>query len=165
MTADLGTLLRVLNNNAVMVDTGGGRLILLGRGIGFGRQLGDRIELGVAHEIFSPSGPADLRQLTDFVTEIPIESFEVARRAVDLGTSTAGIHPSQALLLAIADHLVRPRRCFRDRGDDRVTESDSQRDLDQPGTRNQPRFDERRAFRHASALPLRTHRQRFSIRK
>ena len=105
MTADLGTLLRVLNNNAVMVDTGGGRLILLGRGIGFGRQLGDRIELGVAHEIFSPSGPADLRQLTDFVTEIPIESFEVARLAVDLATSTAGIHLSQALLLAIADHL------------------------------------------------------------
>ena len=56
MTADLGTLLRVLNNNAVMVDTGGGRLILLGRGIGFGRQLGDRIELGVAHNLVDKSG-------------------------------------------------------------------------------------------------------------
>lgn len=105
MTTSQGTLLRVLNNNAVMVDTHGGRQILLGRGIGFGRQLGDQIELNLANETFSPSSPNDLRQLTDFVTEIPIEAFEVARQAIRMAESTAGIKPSQSLLLAIADHL------------------------------------------------------------
>lgn len=100
-----GTLLRILNNNAIMVDTGSGRLILLGRGIGFSRKLGDPIGLDLADEIFYPSGSAGLRQLADFVSEIPIESFEVARQAVALAESMAGIRPSQALLLSIADHL------------------------------------------------------------
>lgn len=105
MSTGQGTLLRVLNNNAIMVDTDTGRLILLGRGLGFGRQLGDQVELDVAEEVFSPSGPAELPQLTNLVTEIPIESFEVARRAVDFAEKTAGIPPSQALLLSIVDHL------------------------------------------------------------
>ena len=100
-----GTLLRVLNNNAIMVQTVGGRLILLGRGIGFGKQLGDPVELSVASEVFEPSCPLELRQLADFVVEIPLEAFKVARRAVDYAEEIAGIRPSQALLLSIADHL------------------------------------------------------------
>lgn len=100
-----GTILRVLNNNGVMVQSARGRLILLGRGIGFGKRLGDFVELGAASEVFEPFGPLELRQLADFVVEIPLEVFKVARRSVDHAEGVAGIRPSQALLLSIADHL------------------------------------------------------------
>ncbi len=105
MRPTMATLLRVLNNNAIMVDATGGRLILLGRGIGFSKQLGDEVLLSAATEIFQPSSPQELRQLADFVVEIPLETFNVARRAVDHAEATAGVRPSQALLLSIADHL------------------------------------------------------------
>ena len=105
MRSTVATLLRVLNNNAVMVEAAGGRLILLGRGIGFSKQLGDDVLLSAATEVFQPSSPQELRQLADFVVEIPLETFNVARRAVDHAEATAGVRPSQALLLSIADHL------------------------------------------------------------
>ncbi|MFT4044225.1 MAG: PRD domain-containing protein [Gordonia sp. (in: high G+C Gram-positive bacteria)] len=101
----VGTLIRVLNNNAVLIDVGGRRLILLGRGVGFRGRLGDRIELDVADEIFSPSTPAELRQLAEFAREIPIDVFDVARAAVAHAAGTAAIPSSQALLISIADHL------------------------------------------------------------
>ena len=100
-----GSLLRVLNNNAVMVDADGHRMILLGRGIGFGRRLGDAIPLADAVETFSPSTPLELRQLVEFAREIPLDVFQVARHAIAHGTQVAGIRPTQALLLSIADHL------------------------------------------------------------
>lgn len=100
-----GRVLRVLNNNAVMVDADGHRMILLGRGIGFGRRLGDAIALADAVETFSPGTPLELRQLAEFAREIPLEVFQVARRAIVHGTQVAGIRPTQALLLSIADHL------------------------------------------------------------
>ena len=100
-----GTLLRVLNNNAVMVDSAGDRVILLGRGIGFGKRLGDAVDLGAATESFSPSTALELRQLADFAREIPLEVFRVARRAVDHAETVGDVRPSQALLLSVADHL------------------------------------------------------------
>lgn len=76
MRSTVATLLRVLNNNAVMVEAAGGRLILLGRGIGFSKQLGDDVLLSAATEVFQPSSPQELRQLADFVVEIPLETFQ-----------------------------------------------------------------------------------------
>ncbi|WP_331709363.1 CAT RNA binding domain-containing protein, partial [Kocuria palustris] len=92
-----GTLLRVLNNNAVMVDAAGDRVILLGRGIGFGKRLGDAVDLEAATESFSPSTALELRQLADFAREIPLEVFRVARRAVDHAETAGDVRPWCAL--------------------------------------------------------------------
>lgn len=100
-----GTLIRVLNNNAVMVELDGARVILLGRGLGFGRRLGDPIDYADASEVFTPTSPDGFFELSEFVAQIPLEVFRVSRRAVDLAAEKSGIRPSQALLLSIADHL------------------------------------------------------------
>lgn len=100
-----GTLIRVLNNNAVMVESDGARVILLGRGLGFGRRLGDPIDYADASEVFAPSTPDGFFELSEFVAQIPLEVFRVARRAVNLAAERTRIRPSQALLLSIADHL------------------------------------------------------------
>jgi beta-glucoside operon transcriptional antiterminator len=104
MQAKTGTLLRILNNNAVLADVAGNRVILLGRGLGFAKHLGDTVELGESTEVFAPSDALELRQLADFAREIPFEIFGVARKAVDraLEQNAPG---SQALLLSVADHL------------------------------------------------------------
>lgn len=105
MAEERGILLRVLNNNAVMVDVGGSRRILLGRGIGFNQSLGAEMDPGDAHEQFVPTDAMELRQIADFAREIPLEEFDVARRAVTHAVETAGLVPSQTLLLSIVDHL------------------------------------------------------------
>lgn len=98
-------LIRVLNNSAIMVQEGAERRILLGRGIGFGRKLGDPVDVGLADETFVPESGVRLGQLSQLVTEIPLEIFTVARHAVDMAESSQGIRASQGLLVALADHL------------------------------------------------------------
>lgn len=100
-----GTVIRVLNNNAVMVELDGTRAILLGRGLGYGRRLGDLVDYADASEVFTPSTPEGFFELSEFVSQIPLEVFRVARRAVNLAAERADVRPSQALLLSIADHL------------------------------------------------------------
>ena len=105
MGAQRGILLRVLNNNAVMADVEGSRRILLGRGIGFGRHLGSEIDLALANEQFLPTDAMELRRIADFASEISIEEFQVARKAMTHAAESAGIAPSQTLLLSVVDHL------------------------------------------------------------
>lgn len=99
-------VVRVLNNNALLAtDATGARKILLGRGIAFGRRLGDLIDPGSAAEVFVPDATYPMPQLTAFIAETPLDVIRVARQAVALAEERAGIRPSQALLLGLADHL------------------------------------------------------------
>lgn len=104
MQGRIGTLVRVLNNNAVLADISGDRVILVGRGIGFHKHLGDVVSTDDASEIFAPSDALELRQLAEFAREIPFEIFRVARRALENARDQQR-PTSQALLLSIADHL------------------------------------------------------------
>lgn len=104
MQSRTGTLVRVLNNNAILVDASGDRVILLGRGIGFGKHLGDVISISDASEIFAPSNALELRQLAEFAREIPWDVFRVARRALENARDQQR-PTNQALLLSVADHL------------------------------------------------------------
>lgn len=103
--AQQAVVVRVLNNNCLMAQVGGQRRILLGRGIGFGKHLGDIIAVSDAEEIFEPSTSVELRDLSDLVAELPLEVFAVARKVADYAQETCGIAPSQSLLLSLADHL------------------------------------------------------------
>lgn len=99
-------VLRALSNNALLAtDSAGTRKILLGRGIGFGRQLGDHIDPSSASEVFIPDSQYPIAQLTAFISETPLAVIRVARRVVELAQERAGIRPSQSLLLGVADHL------------------------------------------------------------
>jgi beta-glucoside operon transcriptional antiterminator len=97
---------RVLSNNALLaLCSDGTRKVLLGRGIAFGRRLGDRLDPCLASEAFVPDGTYPIAQLAAFVSETPIEVIAVARRVVGLAEERAAVKGSQALLLGLADHL------------------------------------------------------------
>lgn len=100
----VGTVLRSLNNNAVLVTVEGQRRILMGRGIGFRRRLGDDIPLAEAEEIFTTRLDESGRDIGAFLNDIPLEVFECCRAALnEIGSELP--HVSQVLLLALADHL------------------------------------------------------------
>ncbi|MCF4007780.1 PRD domain-containing protein [Corynebacterium uropygiale] len=100
----VGTVLRSLNNNAVLVTVEGQRRILMGRGIGFRRRLGDDIPLAEAEEIFTTRLDESGRDIGAFLNDIPLEVFECCRAALnEIGPELP--HSSQVLLLALADHL------------------------------------------------------------
>lgn len=105
-TTQVMEAVRVLNNNAVLAtDRMGGQAILLGRGIGFGMHLGDEIDPGAASQVFVPEAGLPIGQLATFLSEIPMDLVGLAGRMVEQAHLEAGVTPSHALVLALADHL------------------------------------------------------------
>lgn len=99
-------VVRVLNNNAVLAhDRAGVQAILLGRGIGFGKHLGDSIAPGAVSERFVPDSGIPIGQLTLLLAETPMELVLLSSALADLAKEQAHIEPRPALILALADHL------------------------------------------------------------
>ncbi|MDO4928406.1 MAG: PRD domain-containing protein [Corynebacterium sp.] len=100
---DAAEVLRVLNNNAVLCTSVAGPAILLGKGIGFGKKLGDAVDPTIASEIFRPSTAQPLEQLSAMINAIDLEYVELAAEIIR--SSNLGYQVPQTVLFAIADHV------------------------------------------------------------
>lgn len=97
-------VVRVLSSNAVLARHGEDELVLVGRGIGFGRSVGELIPAGAGQQEFI-AAQSDKAQYLNLVNSIDAEMFETISAAVDLAADLLGeLHPSVYLLLT--DHLV-----------------------------------------------------------
>lgn len=99
-------VVRVLNNNAVLAhDRHGAQSILLGRGIGFGKHLGDVIAPTDVVERFVPDAGLPINQLALLLAETPMDLVLLATQVAERAHGLAGIEPRPALIVAMADHL------------------------------------------------------------
>lgn len=97
---------RVLNNNAVMVDSADGVAIVLGRAIGYGKRQGDAIDPAAVTERFVPDTITPIDRLAALLADTPLEIVRVAREIADLAHARLDVRVSQALVLPLADHLA-----------------------------------------------------------
>ena len=97
-------VVRVLSNNAVLARHGEDESVLVGRGIGFGRSVGERIPAGQVHQEFI-APQSDKAQYLNLVNSIEPEIFETTQAAVELAADLLGeLHP--AVYLMLTDHLA-----------------------------------------------------------
>lgn len=105
-------VVRVFNNNAVLVRQDEDELVVVGRGIGFGRRTGDRIAADNVQRQYVEIG-RDKAQYLELMNSIDPRVFEIISTTVDLAVDLLGeLHPSVYLLLA--DHLAFAVQRFRD---------------------------------------------------
>ncbi|GAB95987.1 beta-glucoside operon transcriptional antiterminator [Kineosphaera limosa] len=99
-------VVRALNNNAVLAqDEAGGRVVLMGRGIGFGSRLGDAVDAAAVTHRFVPDVTHPIGTLTNLVDELPLEVAQAAAAITHAAGERLRVTPSQGLLLCVADHL------------------------------------------------------------
>ena len=96
---------RVLNNNAVMVESSGEVRIVLGKAIGYGLKPGDLVDPDRVTETFAPDGSHPVDSLVAFLSEVPLRVVRVARAIVERAASDLETPVTQALILTMADHL------------------------------------------------------------
>lgn len=100
-------VVRVLNNNTVLAGRpDGSKVVLMGKGLGFGRRLGDPVDRSAIQHTFVPGGSHPIGRLADLVGDLPIEITQTAGTIMRIGHERTGVPVTQALLLAIADHLA-----------------------------------------------------------
>ncbi len=97
-------IIRVLSNNAVLTRAGGSEVVLVGRGIGFGRNAGDTIDESSIQQQYVEMDP-ERTQLLDWVRTLGANPVGIITDAVDQAADAlGGLHPAVYVLLL--DHIA-----------------------------------------------------------
>lgn len=95
---------KILNNNVVVVlDDHKREQVVMGRGIGFQKRVGDGLDQGAIEKVFALQDQGLVSQLSELLSRIPIEVMAVCERIISLAHSTLG-QLSDSLYIGLTDH-------------------------------------------------------------
>lgn len=100
-------LIKSFNNNIALVeDATGTEWIVLGNGVGFGKEKGMLIEEAVIKKKFIAASRSNSRQpFLEMIEQIPISIFETTEEMIRTAETIIGTQLNQQLFLALADHV------------------------------------------------------------
>lgn len=96
---------RIYNNNVAMVEDEGIERIALGRGITFGRQRGDALDMTQVEKVFTLDSADSLTRLERLIKGIPSEYLSVAEDIVAMLRAELGNAIDDNVLIALTDHI------------------------------------------------------------
>ena len=75
---------KAINNNILCaVDEKGREMIVTGRGLGFKRKVGERIDSGLVEKIYHMEGKAEQRRLRELCEQIPMEHLRLTQDLIE----------------------------------------------------------------------------------
>lgn len=97
---------KILSNNAIVIENSQGELLVaLGKGIGFGKKIGDVADANAFEAQFLQQDTNIERYYQQLFNNIPDDIIQVSRKIVALVENEATILSPLSLLLALSDHL------------------------------------------------------------
>lgn len=100
-------VVKVLNNSVVLaVEDGNGEVILMGKGIGFHKTIGQVLEDGDCEQVFVLRDRQTNRNILQLAAQTDARIFEITRRVVDYAVSRYNMDLMDHIYLALTDHLA-----------------------------------------------------------
>ena len=97
---------KVINNNILcVVDDKGSEMIVTGRGLGFKRKMGERIDPALFEKTYHMEGKAEQRKLRELVAQIPIEHLKLTQDMIEYIKTQISSPLNESLLITLADHI------------------------------------------------------------
>ena len=97
---------KVINNNILcVVDDKGSELIVTGRGLGFGRKIGQRIDPADVEKTYRTEDKAEQRRLRELVEQITLEHLSLTQDLIREIKSVIHQPLNESLLITLADHI------------------------------------------------------------
>ena len=97
---------KVLNSSVVLVNDNGVEKIALGKGIGYGRKVGEEIEVSQIDKIFQSVNSPQGNKLLELMNEIPLAYFGLATEILNYTQVLLNQNLSTtALLISLTDHI------------------------------------------------------------
>lgn len=97
---------KVINNNILcVVDDKGGEMIVTGKGLGFGRKTGQRVDPALFEKTYRMENKAEQRKLRELCEQIPIEHLRLTQELIESIKSQITTPLNESLLITLADHI------------------------------------------------------------
>lgn len=97
---------KVLNNNVVVaLDDNGVETVLMGRGLGFSRKMGDTLEDAAIEKRFTLHNEQLSDRFQQLMTNIPITHFMMSERIINHAKISLGKQLSDSIYVTLPDHI------------------------------------------------------------
>lgn len=97
---------KILNYSVLLVsDESGEEFIVVQKGIGFGKKVGDEVEILSDGRVFVPVSKPDRSQLLGLLAEIPASYLELTQQIVAYAEEKLHTSLNEHIYLALTDHL------------------------------------------------------------
>lgn len=97
---------KVINNNVVSaLDEGNAEIIVMGKGLGFGKKPGEEIDVNRIEKIFRMDSEKELEDFKDLVKRLPIEYLRLTDQIISYSKEIIGLELNQNVYLTLTDHI------------------------------------------------------------
>lgn len=97
---------KILNNNAfISIDKSGEEIVVMGRGIAFGKKQGNEVELSGGYKIFSNSDKELNQRLKNIVSDIPEEYMKITEQVVCMLEKEYDKKVNDIIYVSLTEHI------------------------------------------------------------
>ena len=97
---------KVINNNILcVVDEKGNEMLVTGKGLGFKRKIGERIDPALFEKAYHMEGKTEQRRLRELCEQIPLEHLRLTQELIEYIKSQITTPLNESLLITLADHI------------------------------------------------------------
>ncbi|KAF1299192.1 transcription antiterminator BglG [Enterococcus sp. JM4C] len=97
---------RVLNNNTVIsCNSKGLDVLLMGKGIAFGKKKGDQVSIEEVEKTFILRDKATQNKFTELMIAVPMEQILVAEKIINFGKIKLGKNLNEIIYVNLTDHI------------------------------------------------------------
>lgn len=96
---------KILNNNFLIVKDEGKEKIVMGRGIAFGKKIGQKVDQKRIQKSFFLSNSEFQEKLFSLVDAVPLEIFQVIEELVELYQRKTKKEVNESIYITLSDHL------------------------------------------------------------
>jgi len=97
---------KILNNNVIVsLDSSGNEQIIMGRGIGFQKKVGDQIDKADIDKIFSLNNKETLPKFAELLSEIPLEVVTTCEIIINYAKNNLSSVLQDSIYISLTDHI------------------------------------------------------------
>ena len=97
---------KVINNNVLcVIDEKGGESIVTGRGLGFGRKVGQFVDAALVEKTYRMEDKTGQRRLRELVEQIPLDHLQLTEDLLAQIRAEVRQPLNESLLITLADHI------------------------------------------------------------
>ncbi|GAA0180125.1 transcriptional antiterminator LicT [Clostridium sediminicola] len=97
---------KIFNNNVVVaLNDKGQEIVVMGRGLGFKKRVGDLIEEGKIEKIFTLSNKDMSDKFEQLIAEIPMEHMVISEKIIKYAKTQLGKKLNDSIYISLTDHI------------------------------------------------------------
>lgn len=97
---------KIINNNIISArDERGIELVVMGKGIGFGKKAGNEIDDERIEKVFKLENMDDTERFKELLAGFPIENIRLSNQIISYAKESLGIKLNQNIYLTLTDHI------------------------------------------------------------